>query len=208
ESRGLRVFEISAVSRKGLDELKYAMAELVNEAREQLAAAAEAEEAKPATIHIQPQHRRRGARPQQFTLDKEERSLKPLFRIRGDKPERWVDQTNFDNDEAVGYLADRLERLGIEKALFAAGARPGDAVVIGDDESGVVFDWEPTMTTGAEHLTGPRGADPRMANRKRPTREEKRQDYADRKAARAATRAEMEKERRSGLWTDYDSDNE
>ena len=64
------------------------------------------------------------------------------------------------------------------------------------------------MTTGAEHLTGPRGADPRLENRQRPTREEKRQDYADRKAARAATRAEMEKERRSGLWTDYDSDNE
>jgi len=207
ESRGLRVFEISAVSRKGLDELKYAMADLVTEARQQLADAATAQQDLAQTITIQPARRRRG-RPKEFSLTQEERSLKPLFRIRGDKPERWVDQTNFDNDEAVGYLADRLERLGIEKALFAAGARPGDAVVIGDDESGVVFDWEPTMTTGAEHLTGPRGADPRLENRQRPTREEKRQDYADRKAARAATRAEMEKERRSGLWTDYDSDNE
>lgn len=204
ESRGLRVFEISAVSRKGLDELKYAMAELVTEAREQLAAAAEAQEQLPATINIKPQHRRRGPRPNQFTLTKEERSLQPLFRIRGETPERWVAQTNFDNDEAVGYLADRLERLGIEKALFEAGARPGDAVVIGDDESGVVFDWEPTMTTGAEHLAGPRGQDPRLEDRQRPTREEKRQDYAERKAARAATRAEMEQERRSGLWSEDD----
>ena len=81
--------------------------------------------------------------------------MKPMFRIRGDKPERWVAQTNFDNDEAVGYLADRLDRLGIEKALFEAGAVPGDAVVFGDDELGVVFDWEPTMTTGAEHLSTP-----------------------------------------------------
>jgi len=139
-------------------------------------------------------------------LDKEERSLKPLFRIRGETPERWVAQTNFDNDEAVGYLADRLERLGIEKALFTAGARPGDAVVIGDDETGVVFDWEPTMTTGAEHLAGPRGQDARLEDRQRPTREEKRQEYAERKAARAATRAEMEEERRSGLWTDETTD--
>ncbi|HEY4536459.1 MAG TPA: GTPase ObgE [Enteractinococcus sp.] len=208
ESRGLRVFEISAVSRKGLEELKYAMAELVNEAREQLATAVATQDAAPQTITIEPARRRRGGRPKEFALSKEERSLKPLFRIRGDKPERWVAQTNFDNDEAVGYLADRLERLGIEKALFEAGARPGDAVVIGDDESGVVFDWEPTMTTGAEHLTGPRGADPRLESRQRPTREEKRQDYAERKAARAATRAEMEQERRSGLWTEYDSDND
>ena len=208
ESRGLRVFEISAVSRKGLDELKYAMAQLVTEARDQLAETAATQEAVPQTITIEPARRRRGGRPREFSLTEEERGLKPLYRIRGDKPERWVAQTNFDNDEAVGYLADRLERLGLEKALFDAGAHPGDAVVIGDDESGVVFDWEPTMTTGAEHLSGPRGADPRLEGRQRPTREEKRQDYAERKAARAATRAEMEEERRSGLWTDYDSDNE
>src|SRR5699024_10781037 len=218
ESRGLRVFEISAVSRKGLDELKYAMAELVNEAREQLAAAAEAEEAKPATIHIQPQHRRRGARPQQFTLDKEERSLKPLFRIRGETPERWDAQTNFDNDEAVGYLADRLERLGIENALFTAGARPGDAVVIGDDETAVVFDAEPTMVAGAdecgvvvgrdptltlvaEQLAGPLGHDARLDDGERPTRVDQRQESAQREAALAAPRAEVEEERRSGLWT-------
>ena len=34
-------------------------------------------------------------------------------------------QTNFDNDEAVGYLADRLARLGVEEALAKAGAEPG-----------------------------------------------------------------------------------
>ena len=208
ESRGLRVFEISAVTRQGLDQLKYAMAELVTQARAELAAAADALDDVPATITIEPHQRRRGGRPQEFSLTKEERSMKPMFRIRGDKPERWVAQTNFDNDEAVGYLADRLDRLGVEKALFEAGAVPGDAVVIGDDELGVVFDWEPTMTTGAEHLSGPRGQDARLDTRQRPTREEKRQDYAERKSARAATRAEMDNERRAGLWTEYDSDDE
>src|SRR5699024_3606572 len=36
---------------------------------------------------------------------------------RGDKPTRWVVQTDFSNDEAVGYLAERLHRLGIEERL-------------------------------------------------------------------------------------------
>ena len=42
----------------------------------------------------------------------------------GDKPERWVRQTDFGNAEAVGYLADRLNRIGIEDRLLELG-RPG-----------------------------------------------------------------------------------
>ena len=56
------------------------------------------------------------------------------------KPERWVRQTDFDNDEAVGYLADRLARLGVEAELAQLGAERGAAVTIGD----VTFDFEPT----------------------------------------------------------------
>ncbi|WHS28122.1 GTPase ObgE [Auritidibacter ignavus] len=202
ESRGLRVFDISAIAHQGLDALKFAMAELVNQAR------ATAPEPEPAPVVQITPRRRRGDRTHDFTITAEERSAKPLFRIRGDKPERWVAQTNFANDEAVGYLADRLERIGIEEELFKAGAVPGATVVIGDDDTGVVFDWEPTISTGSEHLTGPRGSDYRMDERHRPTREEKRQDWAERKAARAATQAEMEQERRCGLWTDWHHTNE
>ncbi len=86
-----------------------------------------------------------------------------LFIVRGEKPERWVRQTDFSNDEAVGYLADRLARLGVEEALRKAGANAGDDVVIGG-EGGVVFDWEPTLEAGAEHL-GPRGTDQRLDGR-------------------------------------------
>ena len=39
--------------------------------------------------------------------------------------ERWVRQTDFANDEAVGYLADRLARLGVEEALARPGRRAG-----------------------------------------------------------------------------------
>ncbi len=47
------------------------------------------------------------------------------FVVRGARPERWIRQTAFDNDEAVGYLADRLARLGVEDALAEAGAAAG-----------------------------------------------------------------------------------
>ena len=65
------------------------------------------------------------------------------FLIRGEKPLRWVRQTDFTNDEAVGYLADRLARLGVEEALAEAGAEPGAEVMIGELDDAVVFDWDP-----------------------------------------------------------------
>jgi len=95
------------------------------------------------------------------------------FLVRGEKPQRWVRQTDFGNDEAVGYLADRLARLGVEEALAEAGAEPGAEVLIGDPDDAVVFDWDPAapMSSGAsrpgrsrgrkQHL-GPRGTDPRL----------------------------------------------
>ncbi|MGL1447041.1 Obg family GTPase CgtA, partial [Vibrio parahaemolyticus] len=42
-----------------------------------------------------------------------------------------MQQTDFQNEEAVGYLADRLARLGVEDELFRAGAVAGATVVIG-----------------------------------------------------------------------------
>jgi GTP-binding protein len=81
------------------------------------------------------------------------------FRIVGDKPRRWILQTDFSNDEAVGYLADRLARLGIEDALAAAGAAPGAEVLIGEEDNSVVFDWDPGVMDGA---LGPRGSDARL----------------------------------------------
>lgn len=56
------------------------------------------------------------------------------------------------------------------------------------------------MAAGAELLGGPRGADLRMEDRDRPTREDKRRDYEERKAARAATQADLASERRTGVW--------
>jgi GTP-binding protein len=80
------------------------------------------------------------------------------FVVRGRRPERWVAQTSFDNDEAVGYLGDRLARLGVEDELMRLGARPGCAVTIGE----VTFDWEPQTPSGVDTVMTRRGTDARL----------------------------------------------
>jgi len=87
------------------------------------------------------------------------------YRVRGGQPERWVRQTDFSNDEAVGYLADRLARLGVEDQLIALGAVSGSTVMIGSDEDAVVFDWYPTILAGEAPHAGPRGTDVRLEAR-------------------------------------------
>ncbi|SDU58468.1 GTP-binding protein [Jiangella alkaliphila] len=147
EARGWEVFPISAATHEGLRELTYAMGSLVASAR----AAAPAPE--PTRLVLRPA----AVDDSGFTVtDEGER-----YRIRGLKPERWIRQTDFTNDEAVGYLADRLARLGVEEALIRAGAHAGDEVVIGGEDA-VVFDWEPSVSAGGEHL-GPRGTDSRLS---------------------------------------------
>ncbi|KAA0932215.1 MULTISPECIES: GTPase ObgE [Streptomyces] len=168
EARGYQVFAISAVAHIGLKELSFALAELVAKAR----AAKPKEEA--TRIVIRP----KAVDDAGFTVVQEEDGL---YRVRGEKPERWVRQTDFSNDEAVGYLADRLARLGVEESLMKAGARSGDGVAIGPEENAVVFDWEPTVMAGAEML-GRRGEDHRF-EAPRPAAQRRRDRQAERDEA-------------------------
>jgi GTP-binding protein len=190
--RGLDVFEVSAVSHEGLRPLTFALAALVATAR------AEAEAVEAPRIVLRP----RAVDEAPFTVTRVDGADAHWFVVRGTKPERWVRQTDFANDEAVGYLADRLARLGVEDALLAAGAVAGDEVRIGPDTNAVVFDWEPTLLTGSELLTGPRGTDLRLDDRHRPTRDEKRAGHKERMDAKAEARAELWTEREAGVWTD------
>ncbi|MBV7668666.1 GTPase ObgE [Streptomyces halstedii] len=168
EARGYRVFEVSAIAHKGLNELSYALAGIIAEAR----AAKPQEESTRVVI------RPRAVDDAGFTVTVEDDGI---YRVRGEKPERWIRQTDFNNDEAVGYLADRLNRLGVEDALRKAGARAGDGVAIGAEDNAVVFDWEPTVTAGAEML-GRRGEDHRLEE-PRPAEQRRREREADRDEA-------------------------
>ena len=147
EERGIKVIIVSAATREGLRELSFAMAELVEQAR----AARPHDEA--TRIVLKP----RAVDDSGFTVTK----VGSSFVVKGDRPERWIKQTEFTNDEAVGYLADRLNRLGVEAELAKAGAEEGAEVIIGD----VAFDWEPGMLAGSEHRIGPRGTDARLDGR-------------------------------------------
>ncbi|MFJ1756834.1 GTPase ObgE [Kitasatospora sp. NPDC088134] len=167
EERGYRVFEVSALAHKGLRELSYALAEIVAAARA----------AKPVQENTRIVIRPTAVDDAGFTIEEEDGA----YRIRGGKPERWVRQTDFANDEAVGYLADRLARLGVEQQLWKIGAKEGDTVIIGPDENAVVFDWEPTMAAGAEML-GRRGEDHRMETQ-RPAVDRRRERQRGRDAA-------------------------
>ncbi|KQU44309.1 GTPase ObgE [Rhodococcus sp. NPDC078407] len=147
ESRGWPVFTISAVTRAGLKPLTFALAKLVEDYR---------------TAHPAPEPRRQVLRPvarndDSFKVVKDP-DIPDGFIVRGTRPERWVRQTQFTNDEAVGYLADRLARLGVEDALIKAGAQPGASVTIGE----VSFDWEPQTPAGVEITMTGRGTDARL----------------------------------------------
>jgi GTPase len=151
EARGLAVYEISAATHEGLRELGFALAELVEQARATAAATA----AEPVRAVIRPP-------AVKDTGFKVVRTNDGAYLIRGEKPLKWVNQTDFTNDEAVGYLADRLAKLGVEEALAKAGAQSGDTVLIGDFDDAVVFDWAPELPAGGGHAAGPRGSDWRL----------------------------------------------
>jgi len=184
EARGYRVFEISTVARQGLRELSFALAEIIDAHRK----AAPTEPPRERVI-IRPKGAER-----EFEIRVEGGTYGNVYRILGEKPLRWVQQTDFQNEEAVGFLADRLEKLGIEDELFRLGATPGSTVVIGEGD-GIVFDWEPSISSAAELIQAPRGTDPRFDMGGRRTTAQRREQYHERMDARAAARAEEEERR-------------
>src|SRR3954449_7683867 len=169
ESRwGWPVFAVSAATHAGLRELTFAMAQRVREWRE----STPPPEATRIVLRPAP------VKEVGFTV---EQTGEQSFVVRGERPRRWVLQTEFSNDEAVGYLADRLARLGVEDALADLGAEAGAEVTIGD----VTFDWAPTLRASASPMGG-RGTDERLertdrrrADERRALRDERRTPHDD-----------------------------
>jgi GTP-binding protein len=157
EEREVQVLAVSAATHEGLRDLAFAMARLVADAR------ASAPAAEPTRKVIRPV-------PLGEPGFEVVRTGENSFFVHGAKPRRWIQQTDFSNDEAVGYLADRLARLGVEEALAEVGAQAGAEVMIGDDDDAVVFDWEPRWGAGTDAgdgsagpvRLGPRGSDRRL----------------------------------------------
>jgi GTPase len=162
--RGWPVFCVSTIAREGLPPLLFALADLVSEHQA----------AQPVPAPRRPVIRPIPVDESGFTVESDGQGG---FVVRGRRPERWIAQTDFDNDEAVGYLGDRLARLGVEDELVRLGAQPGCAVTIGE----VTFDWEPQTAAGVDIAMSARGTDTRLEGTDRV-------GAAERKAARRQRR--------------------
>ena len=193
EERGYRVFDISTVSHEGLRQLTFALGDIIAQHRITQASAPA-----PERVIIRP-----AGADRDFEIRVEGGTYGPVYRILGAKPVRWVQQTDFQNEEAVGFLADRLDKLGVETELYRVGAQAGSTVVIGEGD-GIIFDWHPTLSSAAELMTAPRGTDPRLDLNPRRTTSQRRERYHERMDAKAEARAELEAERISGesAWED------
>jgi GTP-binding protein len=166
ERFGWPIFPISTASRAGLRELTFAMAAAVAEHR--------ATEPPPEAPRVVVRPQAVGDSGFTVTPDPE---IDGGFIVRGERPERWIRQTAFDNDEAVGYLGDRLARLGVEEELARAGAVPGCPVTIGD----MTFDWEPSTPAGVAMTMSGRGTDMRLDATDRIGAEERKRARASRR---------------------------
>ena len=165
-ARGWPVFCVSTVTREGLQPLIFGLWQLVSAYHA----------ARPAPVPRRPVIRPVPVDDSGFTVEPDPQQPGG-FVVTGARPERWIGQTNFDNDEAVGYLGDRLARLGVEEELLRLGAQPGCAVTIGD----MTFDWEPQTPAGHQAALSGRGTDARLERSERA-------GAAERKAARRQRR--------------------
>ena len=63
-----------------------------------------------------------------------------LFRVEGDAVDRLIARHDLDNEDALIHVEGRLRRMGVMRALEAAGFEPGDDVEI----AGIVFELDPS----------------------------------------------------------------
>jgi GTPase len=124
------VFVTSSATRQGLDELATELFRRVpvqetvpQEDLEDVAELAEHRVFKPAA--------RRG-----FKVDRVDDGL---FRVEGEAVDRLIARHDLDNEDALIHVEGRLRRMGVIRALEAAGFQPGDDVEI----AGVVFELDP-----------------------------------------------------------------
>jgi GTP-binding protein len=108
---------ISAATRSGLDEFLGRVADLVDEAR--------VEPDAPDPIVV--------LRPQEEGISIVQEAA-GVWRVQGRVAERAVSVSDFRDPDALVYVQQRLQKIGVDRALARAGAREGDVVRIGDTE--------------------------------------------------------------------------
>ena len=159
EKFGWPIFLISTIAHRGLEPLTFKLMELVTAHRRSHPAQRVQEVVVPRPVNRD---------PNAFTVE----PLGDGWLVTGERVERWILQTDFDNDEAIGYLADRLAKAGVEDGLYEAGAEIGDTVTIGE----ISFEWDPLTAAGADPLLTGRGTDVRLESRTRKSAAERKRE--------------------------------
>ena len=118
-----RLYKISALTGEGVDSLKAAIATRVHALREE----AKQQESAQESPYEQVWEYKREKADARFRVVK---LGKGVFRVIGNKVERIIVQTDWNNEEAITYLQHRLKRMGVDKALIRAGAVDGDEIRI------------------------------------------------------------------------------
>lgn len=116
------VIRVSALTGEGLEPLRWRLATLVREVRAAAPRTPSAPSDEPLVL--------RPLRARDDVVVGRHHS--GAFEVTSDRIERWVSMLPSDNPDAMRFLAGRLRRAGVEKALIRAGARAGDDVVIGE----------------------------------------------------------------------------
>jgi Obg family GTPase CgtA len=129
EAAGYRVFAISAAAHQGVDELITETSRLLNEIQRD-----EAERAASQVIIDLRENEGPVLRPQAgdaFTVTKVEDGV---YVVRGKRVERMVSMTDPESEEGMDRLQVQLEKMGVTKAIEAAGVKVGDLVRFGKTE--------------------------------------------------------------------------
>ena len=114
-----RIFPISALTGKGLNELMYNVYEILQNTP--LSEPAARSEARHTVVTAAPE----------FAIEREEDGL---WRVTGDKVEKLVIMTNWEHDDSLRRLQNILTKIGLDDALRQAGAKDGDLIRIADKE--------------------------------------------------------------------------
>ena len=186
-AQGYPVYLISTATHEGLKELNFALSTVVETARKNLVSSTQKRFSLIAN-KVDDGH---------YLVRKESISGEDVFRIMGAKPERWIAQTDFGNTEAVGYLAERLAKIGVEDELIRAGAKRGSTVIIGEG-NGVVFDWDPLVASVAELAE----MSPLADGENRRTNQQRRDEYYSMMDQRARGREEREAVREASVFVE------
>lgn len=119
-----RIFPVSAATGEGLQELVYAIAQILPEVP-----------APQIFVREEEQHKVTQAEsPNRFELTREG----DFFIITGKEIEKHVQMTMFDSEDGLYRFQNILKAMGIERALLNEGIKVGDKVQIG----GLEFEWE------------------------------------------------------------------